>query len=166
MHLTLAELNGRTLTRHLWFSFRVSKKPFNFFTILSPSMKTVSFEIGDDGVLLTLLSLLLLLLLLFSLLLLLLLLLLFFLSILLYSLDFLPLKVILEPSVLSVATTLPLLFLEDEDLLLEKILLFLLLLPLFLLFLSLLFLLLLLLLLLLLSLSMSLRTLLELLLYC
>ena len=39
MHLTLAELNGRTLTRHLWFSFRVSKKPFNFFTMLPPSMK-------------------------------------------------------------------------------------------------------------------------------
>ena len=56
MHLTLAELNGRTLTRHLWFSFRVSKKPFNFFTMLSPSMKTVSFEVGDDEVLLTFLS--------------------------------------------------------------------------------------------------------------
>ena len=75
MHLTLAELNSRTLTRHLWFSFRVRKKPFNFLTMLSPSMKTVSFEVGDDGVLLTLLSLLLLLLLYFSLLLLLLLLL-------------------------------------------------------------------------------------------
>ena len=74
MHLILAELNGRTWTRHLWFSFHVTKKPFNFFTILSPSMKTVSFEVGDDGELLTLLSLLLLLLLLFSLLLLLLLL--------------------------------------------------------------------------------------------
>ena len=67
MLLTLAELNGRTLTRHLWFSFRVSKKPFNFFIMLSPSMKTVSFEVGDDGVLLNLLSLLLLLLLMFSL---------------------------------------------------------------------------------------------------
>ena len=30
MHLTLAELNGRTLTRHLWFSFRISKKPLIF----------------------------------------------------------------------------------------------------------------------------------------
>ena len=80
MHLTLVELNGRTLTRRLWFSFCVSKKPFNFFTILSPSMKTVSFEFGDDEVLLTLLSELLLLLLLFSLSILLLLLLLFFLS--------------------------------------------------------------------------------------
>ena len=118
MHLTLAELNGRTLTRHLWFSFRVSKKPFNFFTMLSPSMKTVSFEVGDDGVLLTLLSLLLLFLLLFSLLLLLLLLL-PFLLILLYFLNFLLLKVILESLVLSVATTLPLLLLEDEDLLSE-----------------------------------------------
>ena len=62
MHLTLAELNGRTLTRHLWLGFRVSKKPFNFFTMLSASMKTVSFEAG----LFTLLSVLLLLLLLFS----------------------------------------------------------------------------------------------------
>ena len=31
MHLTLAKLNGQTLTRQLWFSFRFSKKPFNFF---------------------------------------------------------------------------------------------------------------------------------------
>ena len=85
MHLTLAELNGQTLTRHLWFSFRVSKKPFNFYTMLSPSMKTVSFEVGDDQVLLTFLSQLLLFLLLFSfLILLLLLLLLFFLSVLLF----------------------------------------------------------------------------------
>ena len=51
MHLTLAELNGRTLTRRLWFSFRVS-----FFTMLSPSMKTVSFEVSDNKVLSTLLS--------------------------------------------------------------------------------------------------------------
>ena len=58
MHLTLAELNGRTLTRHLWLSFRVSKKPFNIFTMLSPSMKRVSSEVGDEGVLLTLLLLL------------------------------------------------------------------------------------------------------------
>ena len=77
------------------------------------------------------------------------------LSILSYLLDFLLLKVILESLDLSVATTLPFLHLEDEDLSFEKILLFLLLMLLFLL---------LLLLLLLLSLSMSLRTLLELLL--
>ena len=57
MHLTLTELNGH-LTRHLWFSFRVSKKPFNFFTMLSPSMDTVSFEVGDDWAPLTLLSVL------------------------------------------------------------------------------------------------------------
>ena len=75
------------------------------------------------------------------------------LSILSYLLDFLLLKVILESLDLSVATTLPFLHLEDEDLSFEKILLFLLLMLLFLL-----------LLLLLLSLSMSLRTLLELLL--
>ena len=50
MHLTLPELNSRTLTRHLWFSLCVSKKPFNFFTILPPSIKTVSFDVGDDGV--------------------------------------------------------------------------------------------------------------------
>ena len=42
------------------------------------------------------------------------------LSILLYFLDFLILKVILESIVLSVPTTLSLLFLEDENLLLEK----------------------------------------------
>ena len=75
MHFTLTELNGRTLARHLRFSFRVSKIPFNFFTMLSPSMKRVSFQDGNDGALLTLLLLLLLLLLLYSLLLLLLLLL-------------------------------------------------------------------------------------------
>ena len=51
IHLTLAEINGGTLTRHLWFSFCVSKKTFYFFTMLSPSIKTVSFEVGDDGVL-------------------------------------------------------------------------------------------------------------------
>ena len=56
MDLTLAELNGRTLTRHLWFSFRVTKKLFNFFTMLSPSMKTVHFDVGDDEVPLTVLS--------------------------------------------------------------------------------------------------------------
>ena len=72
MHLTLAELNGRTLTRHLWFSFRVSKKLFNFFTMLFPSMKIVSVDDGDDGVLLTLFLVLLLLRVLFSLFLLLL----------------------------------------------------------------------------------------------
>ena len=110
--LNLAELNDLTLARHVWFSFRVNKKPFNFFTMLPPSMKTVSFGDGDDGVLLSLSSLLLLMLLLFSLLLLLLL------SILLYFLDFLLLKVILESLVLSLAETLPLLFLEDEHLLL------------------------------------------------
>ena len=49
-----------------------------------------------------------------------------FLSILLYFLDFLLLKVVLESLDLSVAISL--LFLEDEDLLFEKILLFLLLL--------------------------------------
>ena len=53
------------------------------------------------------------------------------LSILLYFLDFLLLKVVLESLDLSVAISL--LFLEDEDLLFEKILLFLLLLSLFLL---------------------------------
>ena len=63
MHLTLADLNGRILTRHLWFSFHVSKKPFNLFITLSANMKTVSFEVGGDEVLLTLLSVLLLLLL-------------------------------------------------------------------------------------------------------
>ena len=47
-------------------------------------------------------------------------LLLLLLSILLYFLDFLLLKVILGSLDLSVDTTLPLLFLEDEDLLLEK----------------------------------------------
>ena len=88
--------------------------------MLSPSVKAVSFEVGDNGVLLTLLSLLLLLLLLFSLLLLLLLLLLFLLPVLLYFLDFLLVKVILESLALSVATTAPLLFSKDEDLLLEK----------------------------------------------
>ena len=102
MHLTLAELNGRTLTRHLWFSFRISKKSFNSLNMLSPSMKTVSFEVGDNVVLLTLLSVLLLLLLLFSLLLLLLslLFLLLLLSILLYFLDFLLLKVIVVLKIL------------------------------------------------------------------
>ena len=50
MHLTFAELNGRTLTRHLCLSFLVNKKPFNFFTMPSPSMNTVSFEIcNGDG---------------------------------------------------------------------------------------------------------------------
>ena len=90
-------------------------------------MKTISFEADDDGVLLTLLSVLLLSLLLFSLLLLLLslLLLLLLLSILLDFLDFLLLKKILESLVLYVATKSPLLILEDEDLLLETILLFL-----------------------------------------
>ena len=83
-------------------------------------MKTISFEADDDGVLLTLLSVLLLSLLLLSSLLLLLLL-----SILLDFLDFLLLKVILESLVLYVATKSPLLILEDEDLLLETILLFL-----------------------------------------
>ena len=56
MCLALAGSNGRTLTRHLWFSYRVSKKRFNFFTILSLSMKTFSFEVGDVEVILTLLS--------------------------------------------------------------------------------------------------------------
>ena len=84
IHLTLAKLNGQSLTRHLRFSFLVSKKRFYFLTMLATSMKTVSFEVGGDRVLLNLLSLLLLLLLLFSLLLPLLLLLLFLLSILLY----------------------------------------------------------------------------------
>ena len=84
-------------------------------------MKTASFEIGDDWVLLTLISVILLLLLLFSFILLLLLLFLLLLSKLLYFLGFLLLKVILESLVLSVAATLPLLFLEDEDFLLEKI---------------------------------------------
>ena len=51
--------------------FGLVKKPFNFSITLSPSMKTVSFEVGDDGVLLILLSLLLLILILFLLLLLL-----------------------------------------------------------------------------------------------
>ena len=69
IHLTLAKLNGQSLTRHLRFSFLVSKKRFYFLTMLATSMKTVSFEVGGDRVLLNLLSLLLLLLLLFSLLL-------------------------------------------------------------------------------------------------
>ena len=30
MHPTLVELKGQTLTRHLWFSFLVSRKTFNF----------------------------------------------------------------------------------------------------------------------------------------
>ena len=53
--------------------FLVSKKPFNFFTMLSPSMNTVSFEIcdGDGEMTLSLLMVLFLLLLLISLLLLL-----------------------------------------------------------------------------------------------
>ena len=78
MHLTFAELNGRTLTRHLCLSFLVNKKPFNFFTMLSPSMNTVSFEFcdGDGEVTLSSLIVLFLLVLLISLLLLLLLLLL------------------------------------------------------------------------------------------
>ena len=46
----------------------------------------------------------------------------------LYFSDFLLLKVILKSSISSVATKLPLLFLEDEDLLFQKFLLFLLLL--------------------------------------
>ena len=40
--LTLAELNGQTLARHLWFSFRVSKKPFDFL-YHSPSKYENSF---------------------------------------------------------------------------------------------------------------------------
>ena len=35
MHPNFAELNCHTLTRHLWVSFLVDKKPFNFFTMLS-----------------------------------------------------------------------------------------------------------------------------------
>ena len=42
MHLTFAELNGRTLTRHLWLSFLVNKKQINF-------LKTVSLEFCDGG---------------------------------------------------------------------------------------------------------------------
>ena len=78
MHLTFAELNGRTLTRHLCLSFLVNEKPFNFFTMLSPSMNTVSFQFwdGHGEVTLFLLIVLFLLVLLISLLLLLLLLLL------------------------------------------------------------------------------------------
>ena len=41
MCFTFAELNGRTLTRHLWFSFRVTQKTFDFFTMLSPSTKII-----------------------------------------------------------------------------------------------------------------------------
>ena len=53
--------------------FLVSKKPFNFFNMLSPSMNTVSFDIcdGDGEMTLSLLMVLFLLLLLISLLLLL-----------------------------------------------------------------------------------------------
>ena len=78
-------------TKHLWFSFRDSKNSLIFLLCCGQVWKQ-SFEVGDNRVLLTLLSLLLLLLLLFSLLLPLLLLLLFLLSILLYFLDFLLLK--------------------------------------------------------------------------
>ena len=49
MHLTFAELNGRTLKWYLWLSFLVNKKPFNFFTMLSPSMNTVSSEFCDGN---------------------------------------------------------------------------------------------------------------------
>ena len=77
-------------TKHLWFSFRDSKNSLIFLLCCGQVWKQ-SFEVGDDRVLLTLLSLLLLLVLLFSLLLPLLLLL-FLLSILLYFLDFLLLK--------------------------------------------------------------------------
>ena len=74
MHLTFSELNGRTLTRHLWLSFLLNENPFNFFTIQFPSMNTVSLEFCDGGgkVTLSLLVALSLLLLLLSLLLLLL----------------------------------------------------------------------------------------------
>ena len=68
MQLILAELNSRAITRHLWYRFRVIKKPFNFLTMLSPTMNAVSFEL--DGVPLTVLSVLFSLMLLFSLLLL------------------------------------------------------------------------------------------------
>ena len=64
MHLTFAQLNGRTLTRHLCFSFPVNKKRFNFLTMLSPSMNTISFDFCDADGEVTLLLLLLLLLLL------------------------------------------------------------------------------------------------------
>ena len=110
MHLTFAELNGRTLTRHLCLSFLVNKKPFNFFTMLSPSMNTVSFEIcdGDGEMTLSLLMALFLLLLLISLLILLLslllllpLLLLSSYLLLLLSLGFLRLIVTLVPLIES-----------------------------------------------------------------
>ena len=136
MHLTLTKLNGRMLTRHLWFSFQVSKKPFYFITILS----SISF----DGMPLTLSSALLLLFLLFS----------YYWYYYYYYycccccycvivivnfivfFRFLTCKSNIRILIWSAATTLPLLFLDEEDL--EQILLYLLLLPFFLLLLLLL----------------------------
>ena len=57
------------LTTHLCYSFCVSKKLFNIFMMLSPTMNAVSFEVGHNEASLILLSVILLLLLLFSLLL-------------------------------------------------------------------------------------------------
>ena len=140
MHLTLTKLNGLMLTRHLWFSFQVSKKRFYFITILS----SVSFEVCYNGMPLTLSSALLLLFLLFS----------YYcyydyyyycccccycviviVNFIIFF-RFLTCKSNIRIFVWSAATTLPLLFLEEEDL--EQILLYLLLLPFFLLLLLLL----------------------------
>ena len=114
MHLILAKLNCRTSTRHLLFSFRIGR--FRIWFIYHD----ISFEVGGDGVPLILLRVLLLLLLFISLLLAVAVLLSLFLLLLLLShlsffLDFLLVKAILESYVSSVATTLPLLFLKEEE---------------------------------------------------